>query len=157
MAMRSYWESNVNFALQVASHSYACSSLIMGNMGETDLSNDPESYFLEDENEFFEVFERSFDHWKDDLACDSNDEPLELEQYGAIIVSLNEMQKRTREILEKVGFTKVGPIPQGKNISWFEEEPEYHDIYIMVGSANDLARRLEEWKAEKARKIYEGQ
>lgn len=155
MAMKSYWGTDVNFAFEVASNSYACSSLIMGNMGETDLSNDPESYFLENENEFFEVLERSFDSYKDVLACNADDDPLELHEYGAIIVSLNEMQKRTREILEKVGFTAVGPISQGKNQTWEDcEDPRYHDIYIMVASAEDLSDKLNEWKAKKAGKGY---
>lgn len=155
MVMKSYWGTNINFAFEVASLSYACSSLIMGNMGETDLSNDPESYFLEDENEFFEVLERSFDSYRDDLACNAEDEPLEFHEYGAIIVSLNEMQKRTKEILEKVGFTAVGPISQGKNQTWVDcEDPKYHDIYIMVGSAEDLSDKLNEWKAKKAGKGY---
>lgn len=155
MAMKSYWGTDVNFAFEVASNSYACSSLIMGNMGETDLSNDPESYFLENENEFFEVLERSFDSYKDVLAHNADDDPLELHEYGAIIVSLNEMQKRTREILEKVGFKTVGPIPQGKNQTWDDDESRYHDIYIMVASAEDLSDKLDEWNAKNGKKAIE--
>lgn len=153
MAMKSYWGTDINFAFEVASNSYACSSLIMGNMGETDLSNDPEGYFLEDEDEFFKILGKSFDSYKDVLAHDSDDEPLELHEYGAIIVSLNEMQKRTREILEKVGFKTFGPIPQGKNYTWDEDESRYHDIYIMIVSANDLAEKLAKWNAKNGKAI----
>ena len=108
---------------KVASHSTACSTIVVGNLNS------------ESEEAFIDSFKR---HWNGEhggIYCENDDEYYDLDCHSFFIASTTRNQPAAINALPKLGFTKVcSDVANSKN----NTSPS-----LFVASVNDIEKALE--------------